>query len=91
MASEKFYYVEENPSPEDIHIEGVVVLNDFDSFSSIEGCRVIVFNDTRAAADAIEKIENTGNLELAFEAALAGDAEELSIDRLVKFYLANGM
>ena len=87
----QYYYAEENPSPDDIHIEGIVLLNDLESFSDIEGCRVIVFNDTKNATETIAEISNTGDLDLAFNAALNGEAEELSLDKLVKFYLANGM
>ena len=85
------YYAEETPSPDDIYVEGVVILNDFDKFSEIKGCRVIIFHDTKSAAETIEEIEKTGELNLAFDAALRGDAEEISIDRLIKFYLANSM
>ena len=85
------YYVEEKPDPDDIHIEGVVILNDFDKFSDIGGCRVIIFNNTKSATDTIEEMEKTGELNLAFDAALRGDAEELSIEMLVKFYFANSM
>ena len=85
------YYVEESPHPDDIYVEGVVILNDFDKFSDIKGSRVIVFNDTKSATETLEEIEKTGELNLAFGAALRGDAEEISVDRLVKFYLANNM
>jgi hypothetical protein len=87
----RYYYTEENPAPDDLHVEGVVLLNDLESFSDLEGCRVIVFQDTRDGEVAIEEIKETGELEVAFQAALSGDAEELSIAKLVKFYLANGM
>jgi hypothetical protein len=87
----RYYYAEENPSPDDLHVEGVVLLNDLERFSDLEGCRVIVFQDTKSAEEAISEIEETGDLDVAFQAALAGDAEELSIAKLVKFYLANGM
>ena len=87
----KWMYLEQNPNPEDFHIDGVVILNDLDSFSSLNGTRVIIFNDTAAANTAREKLESTGDLNIAFEAALNGDAEELSIERLVTFYLANVM
>ena len=85
------YYAEENPDPDEIHIDGVVILNDFDKFSDISGSRVIVFNNTKTATVTMEEIEKTSDLNLAFEAALRGDAEEISIERLVKFYLANNM
>ena len=87
----RYYYAEETPSPDDLHVEGIVLLNDLEKFSDLEGCRVIVFQDTKKGEDAIAEIEETGELDIAFQAALAGDAEELSIAKLVKFYLANGM
>ena len=87
----RYFYTEEKPSPDDLHVEGIVLLNDLESFSDLEDCRVIVFQDTRGAAEAIEEIKQSGDIEIAFQAALSGDAEELSIAKLVKFYLANGM
>ncbi|MDP7477419.1 MAG: hypothetical protein QF442_03145 [Candidatus Peribacteraceae bacterium] len=87
----RFIYAEENPSPDDIHIDGIVILNDADSFTELEGCRVIVFNETKAADDALDRLRSEGDLDIAFQAALDGHAEELSVSRLVKFYLANGM
>ena len=87
----KFYYVEENPSPNDLYIEGVVVLNDFDTSGDMEGARVVVFEDSAQATDARVKYMETGDVDIVFKAALEGHAQELSIDTLVKFYLANGM
>ena len=87
----KFYYAEENPSPGDLYVEGVVVLNDFDTSGDMEGARVVVFEDSSQATDAREKYMETGDVDIVFKAALEGHAQELSIDTLVKFYLANGM
>jgi hypothetical protein len=87
----QFYYVEENPSPEDLYIEGVVILNDFDTSGDLEGARVVIFEDSSEAEIARKKYCETGDVEVVFKAALDGHAQELSIDTLVKFYLANGM
>lgn len=91
MSNNKWMYLEQNPSPDDFHIEGITILDDLDSFSNLKRTRVIVFNDTPGANKAIDELEKTGDLDIAFQAALNGDAEELSIERLVAFYLANGM
>ena len=87
----QFYYAEENPSPEDLHIEGVVILNDLDTSGDLEGARVVIFEDSSEAEIARKKYIETRDVEIIFKAALDGHAQELSIDRLVKFYLANGM
>jgi len=87
----QFYYVEENPSPEDLYVEGVVILNDFETSSTMEKTRVVVFEDSGEAEKARKKYCKTGDVEIVFKAALDGHAQELSIDKLVKFYLANGM
>ena len=87
----KWMYLEKQPSPEDFNIDGITILDDFDSFSALKGTRVIVFNDTAGAHKAMDELKKTGDLDVAFRAALNGDAEELSIERLVTFYLANGM
>jgi len=87
----QFYYVEENPDPDDLYVEGVVVLNDFETCGDMKGTRVVVFNDSKEASDARKSFNESGDADVVFQAALDGHAEELSIDRLVKFYLANGM
>ena len=87
----QFYYAEENPSPEDLYIEGVVILNDFDTSGDLAGARVVVFEDSSEAQIARKKYTETRDVEIVFKAALDGHAQELSIDKLVKFYLANGM
>jgi len=87
----EFYYAEENPSPEELYVEGVVILNDFDTSSTLDGTRVVVFEDSGEAEKARKQYCETGDVDIVFKAALDGHAQELSIDRLVKFYLANGM
>ena len=89
--SNSFLWVESNPSPDEIHVDGVVLLNDLETHGDLEGARVIVFNDSGAADKARKEFEDTKNIDVVFQAALDGEAEELSISRLVKFYLANGM
>ena len=68
-------------------VEGLVILNDFDNFSELGGSRVIIFNDSVEAQRAADEMRKTGDLDIAFNAALEGHAEEISIERLVKFYL----
>ena len=87
----QFYYVEENPKPDELFVEGVVVLNDFETCGNMNGTRVVVFNDSKEATQARKEFDKTGDVDIIFKAALEGHAEELPIDRLVKFYLANGM
>jgi hypothetical protein len=86
----KVYY-EEHQDYDDSQVEGVVILSDFDRFSDIKGCRVIVFNDSGDAQKASIQMKESDDLDIAFKAALNGDAEEISIDRLVRFYLDNSM
>jgi len=89
--SGRFFYVEENPHPEDIHVDGIVILGDLETFGDLEGARVVIFNDSAGASAAIKEIDETQDIDIAFKAALDGDAEELSLSRIIKFYLANGM
>lgn len=86
-----FIYTEENPGPNDMSIEGLVLLDDNETFSDIKGTRVIIFDKTDDAKLAMDKIKRIKDIDYGFLAALDGHAEEISIDRLVKFYLANGM
>ena len=87
----KFIYTEINPQPSDLNVDGVVLLDDNVTFSDIKGTRVLVFDNTKKAKLALERVKETYEINHGFLAALDGHAEELSIDTLVKFYLANGM
>ena len=74
---------------------GITTAKTFDikkiTFSDIKGTRVLVFDNTKNAKLALERVKETYEINHGFLAALDGHAEELSIDTLVKFYLANGM
>ena len=82
------YYEYQNQN-DDFEIEGVVVLDDLETFSKISSSRVIIFEDTSAASKAIEDMEKNKDIGYAYKAALSGDAEEVSIEKLVKFYIQN--
>jgi hypothetical protein len=84
-------YYEQYQDHDESPVDGLVILGDFDRFSEIKGCRVIVFNDSGDAQKASKEMKKSGDLDVAFKAALSGNAEEISIDRLVRFYLDNNM
>jgi hypothetical protein len=73
----------------DYYLESVLVLDDNETFSKLEGASVIIFDDTAEANNAVEKIEETSDIQIAFNSVLSGYAEEVSLDRLVRFYLNN--
>jgi len=87
----KYIYTEINPKPSDIQLAGLVLLNDNETFSDVAGARVLIFNDPHKSKSLIKKIKDSNDIDYGFLAALKGDAEEISISNLVKFYLANGM
>ena len=87
--SSGYFYSDGEANTYDIDVEGVVLLKDNESFSNIDGARVIVFDDTADASKAIKEFEKTKDVDIVFEAALSGHAEEISINRLVQFYLSN--
>ena len=74
---------------DDYYLESVLVLDDNETFSKLKGTSVIIFDDTAEANDAVEKIEETSDIQIAFNSVLSGHAEEVSLDRLVRFYLNN--
>ena len=80
-------YYKQNTQHDDSSVEGLVILNDFDNFCELEGGIVIIFNDSSEAQKAAEEMRKSGDLDIAFNAALEGHAEEISIEKLVKFYL----
>jgi len=80
-------YYEQSQNNDESHVDGLVILNDFDNFNYLDGCRVIIFHDSSEGQKASEEIRKSGDLDVAFKAALEGHAEEISIDRLVRFYL----
>ena len=83
------YYGEQDRDPDDVYSEGIVILSDFDTHENISGCRVIVFNDSDEGDESLNEFKKTDDIDVAFQAARDGHAEEISIERLVKFYLAN--
>lgn len=89
MASGRFFYSENESNNSDFDIEGIVLLKNNESFSEIAGSRVLIFEDTPAAFTAIEEFEKTKDIDIVFEAALQGHAEEISVSKLVQFYLEN--
>ena len=80
-------YYKQNTQPEDLPVEGLVILNDFDNFCELDGGIVIIFNDSAESQRAAAKMKKYGDLDIAFNAALEGHAEEISIQKLVNFYL----
>ena len=91
--TKKISFLEKNSeySSDADEISGIVVLSDFDSYSNIAGSRVIVFNDTSDGDSAKHLLEKTEDLDTAFDAARNGHAEEISIERLVSFYIENSI
>ena len=86
----KYYYRETQSSGgRDFEIDGIVVLGDLETFGDVGSARVIVFEDSSSASEAIDKLNETEDVDYAFKAALAGDAEEISVEKLVRFYLEN--
>lgn len=75
----------------DEEVEGVVILDDFDTFSDIKGSSVMIFNDTSGGNAAMREFSETRNLEIVFDAAMAGHVDEISIEKLVLLYLENSM
>ena len=75
----------------DLDIEGVVILSDYDTFSDIKNSRVMIFNDTAGGNAAIKEFTKTKNLDIVFDAARSGHVDEISIEKLVLFYLENSM
>ena len=89
MAGKYLYADGESNDGYDIDVEGVVLLKDNESFSEVEGSRVMIFDDSSGASEAIIEFEKTNDIDVIFEAALNGHAEEISINRLIQFYLSN--
>ena len=87
--SNGYFYSDNEGNSYDIDVEGVVLLKDNESFSDVEGARVVIFDDSAGATQAIKEFEKTNDIDVVFEAALQGHAEEISISRLVQFYLSN--
>ena len=85
----KYYYGSDDTNRSQIEYEGIVVIDDLDTFGTISKSRVIIFEDTSGANKAIDELRSTKDVDVAFKAALAGDAEEISIEKLVRFYLEN--
>ncbi len=73
----------------DYHLDSFLVLKDNESFSRLDGVSVIVFNDSAKSDEDVEKIEETNNIQIAFNSVLDGNADEISLERLVRFYLNN--
>jgi|TARA_R110000824_G_scaffold215158_2_gene401395 hypothetical protein len=80
-------YYKQNKQHDDLPVEGLVILSDFSNFCELEGGIVIIFNDSAEAQSAAEEMRKYGDLDIAFNAALEGHAEEISIQKLVKFYM----
>jgi hypothetical protein len=78
-----------NSNNEEFCVEGVIVLDDLETCVNIKGSSVIVFDDSAKSNQAIDELEKGGDVQIAFESALEGNAEEISIERLVRFYLNN--
>jgi hypothetical protein len=87
--SSGYFYSDGSGGDYDIDVEGIVLLKDNESFSEVEGSKVIIFDDSAGASEAIKELEKTKDIEVVFEAALNGHAEEISISKLVQFYLSN--
>ena len=79
----------QNEIENDYYVEGLLVLDDNETVSSIEGTSVIIFDNSTKSNDAVEKIEKTSDVQIAFNSVLSGHAEEVSLERLVRFYLNN--
>jgi hypothetical protein len=76
-------------SDQTVLYEGVVVLKDLETFSSIEGTQVIIFNEGKNSSKVFSDLEDTKDVDIAFNLALEGQAEVVSIEKLVDFYLSN--
>jgi hypothetical protein len=76
-------------SDEEFCIEGVIILDDLETCINIKGTSVIVFDNSAKSNESIKKLESGGDVQIAFDSALAGNAEEISLERLVRFYLDN--
>ena len=70
-------------------VEGIVVMGDLETFEYIQDARVIIFDDTQKALESFDNLEKTGNVDFAFKLALEGHAEEISVQKLVQFYIQN--
>jgi len=73
----------------DYHFDSFLVLKDNENFLKIDGVSVIIFNDSSKSDCEIEEIEKSNNIQIGFNAVLDGNADEISLERLVRFYLNN--
>ena len=49
-------YYEQSQNNDESHVDGLVILNDFDNFNYLDGCRVIIFHDSSEGQKASEEI-----------------------------------
>lgn len=83
------YQLFSNDRDEDFYVEGVIILGDLETCVDIKGSSVVVFDDSAKSNKEIDDLEKGGDVQIAFDAALSGNAEEISVERLVRFYLNN--
>ena len=74
---------------QDTFFEGVVVLKDLETFSDISGSQVIIFDDNKDTVKIFKDLEEKKDVDIVFDLALKGEAEVISIEKLVDFYLSN--
>tara|TARA_Y100000593_G_scaffold89494_1_gene173851 strand:+ start:2561 stop:2824 length:264 start_codon:yes stop_codon:yes gene_type:complete len=85
--SGRYYYP--RAREEDEETSGIVIFDDLDTFLDMSEATVIIFDESEESEESLETLKSNRDVQVAFDAALKGHAEEISVKRLVRFYLNN--